>query len=313
MPRPPRRRVTDAAGRAVGDRGGLPLGSHMSIARGVSLAFERGEEVGCAVMQIFVKNNNRWRGSPLRSTEVDAFWEAREETGIWPVFAHNTYLVNLASPDPSIRERSIACTFDELRRCRELGLPWLVIHPGAHMGAGVERGVERLAVNLLRIFDRTPDVDTMILLETTAGQGTVLGRTAEELALIMDRIDAPDRVGICLDTCHVFAAGYDLRDGDRYRESIGTFDETIGLHRLKAIHLNDSQTPLGSRRDRHAHIGEGEIGDAGFRNLMTDHRLGAVPKVLETPKEGDADRRNLARLRRLARQAPGDRSAGAIQ
>jgi deoxyribonuclease-4 len=272
----------------------------MSIAGGVSLAFERGEEVGCAVIQIFVKNNNRWRGSPLRSEEVDAFWIAREETGIWPVLAHNTYLVNLASPDSAIRERSIACTVDELKRCRELGLPWLVIHPGAHVGAGVERGIERLAVNLLRVFDRTPGVDTMILLETTAGQGTVLGHTAEELALMLDRIDASDRVGVCLDTCHVFAAGYDLRDGDRYRDSIRVFEDTIGLNRLKAIHLNDSQKPLGSRRDRHAHIGEGEIGDAGFRNLMTDPLLRAVPKVLETPKDGDADRRNLARLRRLA-------------
>jgi len=273
----------------------------MSIAGGVSRAFERGEDVGCGVMQIFVKNNNRWRGTPLKAGEVDAFWEERERTGIWPVFAHNTYLVNLASPDPAIRERSVACTVDELKRCQALGLPWLVAHPGAHMGAGVERGIERIAASLLRAFDRTPSVETRLLLETTAGQGTLLGRSAEELAGILDRLDAPDRTGVCLDTCHIFAAGYDLRHPADYQQTIRAFDETVGLASVKAIHLNDSKRPLGSLRDRHAHIGEGEIGDAGFRNLMTDPRLRHIPKILETPKEGDADRRNLERLRSLTR------------
>jgi deoxyribonuclease-4 len=275
----------------------------MSISGGVSRAFGRGEDVGCAVMQIFVKNNHRWRGRPLKVAEVDAFWEERGRTGIWPVFAHNTYLVNPASADPAIRERSVACTVDEMKRCQVLGLPWLVAHPGAHMGAGVKRGIERVIATLLRIFDRTPSVETMLLLETTAGQGTTLGRSPEELAAMLDGIDAPGRVGVCLDTCHVFAAGYDLRRLDDYQRTLRAFDETVGLGRVKAIHLNDSKQPLGSFRDRHAHIGEGEIGDAGFRNLMADRRLKDIPKILETPKEGGADRRNLARLRTLAGNA----------
>lgn len=270
------------------------------MAGGVSKAFDRGAGVGCSVMQIFVKNNNRWRGAPLRIREVDAFWAGRERTGIWPVFAHNTYLVNLASSDPAVRERSVACSVEELIRCQALGLPWLVMHPGAHLGAGAEKGIDRAASSLLRIFDRTPEVETVVLLETTAGQGTLLGRSAEELAAILESVDAPERTAVCLDTCHIFAAGYDLRERAAYRETMRIFDRTIGLERIKALHLNDSRRPLGSFGDRHAHIGEGEIGEAGFRNIMTDPRLHAIPKVLETPKEGDADRRNLQRLRRLA-------------
>ncbi|MFO7768045.1 MAG: deoxyribonuclease IV [bacterium] len=272
----------------------------MSVAGGVSRAFLHGESVGCTVMQIFVKNNSRWRGAPLLDEEVEAFWLERERTGIWPVFAHNTYLVNLASPDPAIRERSVACTIEELLRCQRLGLPWLVIHPGAHVGAGAETGMDRVAVNLKRVFDATPDVETMVLLEAVAGQGTTLGRSAEELAEILERTDAPERTAVCLDTCHIFAAGYELRDPEGYEETVRTFADTVGLDRIKAFHLNDSKRPLGSRRDRHAHIGEGHIGDRGFRNLMRDPRFADIPKVLETPKEEDADRRNLERLRRLA-------------
>lgn len=271
----------------------------MSIAGGVSNAFARGEEFGCAVVQIFVKNNNRWRGTPLRNEEIDRFWEERERTGIWPVFAHNTYLVNLASADPAIRERSIGCTVEELRRCQNLGIPWLVIHPGAHGGAGPEKGIGRVAASLRRVFDSTPDVDTKILLETTAGQGTILGRSAEELAMLLQAVDTPDRMGVCLDSCHIFAAGYELRDREGYEKTIEAFDKHLGLQQIKAIHLNDSKKPFGSFRDRHEHIGEGEIGDDGFRYLMNDERLRPVPKVLETPKVGDADLRNLARLRGL--------------
>ncbi|MFC1544116.1 deoxyribonuclease IV [Gemmatimonadota bacterium] len=272
----------------------------MSIAGGVSLAFERGAEVGCSVMQIFVKNNNRWRGASLTDEEVEAFWKAREVTGIWPVFAHNTYLVNLASPDPATRERSVACTVDELERCSRLGLPWLVIHPGAHLGAGIERGIERLARNLNRVFEKTPQINTRILLETTAGQGTTMGRSTGELALMMERIDAPERLGVCLDTCHVFAAGYDMRSPEAWERTVSEFADAIGLEQIRAMHVNDSLKPLGSHRDRHAHIGEGEIGDEGFRNLMRDPRFRRVPKVLETPKENEADLRNLQRLRHLA-------------
>lgn len=295
-----KRRVTEKPGPAVEATGGLPLGSHVSIAGGVSLAFGRAEEVGCAVAQIFVKNNNRWRGARLTTEEIDSFWAERERTGIWPVIAHNTYLVNLASADPAIRERSIACTVDELKRCQRLGLPGLVIHPGAHGGAGVEEGARRVRAALHRVFDRTPDVATRILLETTAGQGTALGRSAEELAMLLEMIDAPDRTGVCLDSCHIFAAGYELRSSCGYERTIREFEATVGLARIRAIHLNDSKKPLGSFRDRHEHIGEGEIGDAGFRNIMNDRRLRGIPKVLETPKEGDADLVNLARLRRLA-------------
>ncbi len=295
-----KRLVTEEPGPAVATTGGLLLGSHMSISGGVSLAFGRAEEVGCAVAQIFVKNNNRWRGVPLTTAEIDSFWMERERTGIWPVIAHNTYLVNLASADPAIRERSIACTVDELERCQSLGLPGLVIHPGAHIGAGVEEGVRRVTAAINRVFDQTPDVATRILLETTAGQGTTLGRSAEELALLLEMIDAPDRTGVCLDSCHIFAAGYELRTPRGYEHTIREFDTTVGLKRIRAIHLNDSKKPLSSFRDRHEHIGEGEIGDAGFRNIMNDRRLRDIPKILETPKEGNADVVNLARLRHLA-------------
>ncbi|MFC1500407.1 deoxyribonuclease IV [Candidatus Zixiibacteriota bacterium] len=294
------RKVTEEPGPAVEATGGLQLGSHMSVAGGVSLAFARAERVGCAVAQIFVKNNNRWRGARLITSEIDSFWSERERTGIWPVIAHNTYLVNLASADPAIRERSIACTVDELKRCQYLGLPGLVMHPGAHLGAGVEEGARRVKVALHRVFDRTPDVSTRVLLETTAGQGSTLGRSAEELALLLEMIGVPDRTGVCLDSCHIFAAGYELRTARGYKETIRIFDETVGLDQIRAIHLNDSKKPLGSLRDRHEHIGRGEIGDAGFRNIMNDMRLRNIPMILETPKEGDADLLNLARLRKLA-------------
>lgn len=283
----------------VEDRG-LPLGSHISTAGGVSRAFARGEEVGCRVMQIFVKNNNRWRGAPLTDEEVERFHQERERTGIWPVFAHGTYLVNLASGDPAIRERSVACTADELERCGRLGLPWLVVHPGAHTGAGVETGIERIARALDRVLEATAGLSVRILLETVAGQGSTLGRTPGELARMLERVDAPDRMGVCLDTCHIFAAGFDLRGEQAYRQTRERFEEELGWDRIPAIHVNDSLRPLGSHRDRHAHIGEGELGEAGFGPLMRDPDLADRPKVLETPKEGDADLRNLERLRRLA-------------
>lgn len=294
------RTTSEELGRAVILGDGLPLGSHMSIAGGVANSFSRGEEFGCTVIQIFVKNNNRWRGTPLKNEDIDLFWKERERTGIWPAFAHNTYLVNLASADPAVRERSIACTVDELKRCQLLGLPWLVIHPGAHGGAGVEKGIRRISSNILRVFDQTPDVKTMILLETTAGQGTILGRSAEELAMVLERVDVPERIGVCIDSCHIFAAGYELRERNGYERTICEFEEFVGLERVKTLHLNDSKKPLGSLRDRHEHIGEGEIGIEGFRNIMTDPRLRLIPKVLETPKAGDADLRNLELLRLLA-------------
>ncbi len=280
--------------------GPLRLGSHLSVAGGVSTVFARGEEVGCAVLQIFVKNNNRWRGAPLTDEEVERFEAERRRTRIWPVFAHGTYLVNLASPDRVIRERSVACTVEELRRCDRLGLPWLVVHPGAHLGAGIAGGIDRVARTLERVLEATPGSDVMVLLETTAGQGSTLGRTAEELGALLKAVDAPDRLGVCFDTCHVFASGYELRTRSGYARTMARFEEAVGLERIRVFHLNDSLRPLGSNRDRHAHIGEGEIGDAGFRHLLRDPVLRDRPMVLETPKEGDADRRNLARLRRLA-------------
>lgn len=294
------RSVTEEFGPAVMLYGGMPLGSHMSVADGVGKAFARGEENRCAVMQIFVKNNNRWRGTPLRDEYVEEFWAERERTGIWPVFAHNTYLVNLASGDRAIREKSVACTVDELRRCQRLGLPWLVIHPGSHGGAGVEIGISRFASSLRRVLNKTADVETKILIETTAGQGAALGRSAEEISWMLKEVDAPDRTGVCLDTCHIFAAGYELRDRENYDNTIMTFDRIVGLERIKAIHLNDSMKPFSSFRDRHEHIGQGEIGEEGFRFVMTDPRLRLIPKILETPKTEGADIRNLALLRSLA-------------
>ena len=277
------------------------LGSHISIAGGVDRAVLTAREVGCQALQIFVKSSNQWRAAPFRDGEVERFRAHLAETGIGPVVAHDSYLINLCSPEDSLWEKSIGAFQAELDRCEVLGVPYLVTHPGSHTGAGEDAGLSRLIQAIDRVHAGRPQHQVQILLETTAGQGTGLGHRFEQLGKVLRQVAAPQRVGVCLDTCHVFAAGYDLRTPDTYRETMERFAEAVGLEKLKAIHVNDSKRELGSRVDRHEQIGQGQIGVEGFRMLVNDRNLSSVPMLLETPKGPDyaEDRVNLALLRSL--------------
>jgi deoxyribonuclease IV len=284
----------------------LPLGAHQSIAGGTPRAVRRGIDAGCRVLQIFVKNNNRWVGKPIERPEAREFRTAARAARLSRVVAHTSYLINLASPDADLRRKSIESLAEEIGRCARLGIRDLVLHPGAHCGEGEATGVARIAASLDEVFDRTGAARVRILLETAAGQGSCVGHRFEHLRDILGAVRTRRRVAACLDTCHVHAAGYDLVTRKGYAETIAAFDRTVGLTRLAAIHVNDSKKPRGSRVDRHEHIGRGSIGRRGFRNLMTDPLLSAIPKFLETPKDEtlDLDRANLAVLRRLAALSP---------
>jgi deoxyribonuclease-4 len=279
----------------------MPLGAHMSIAGGVSRGLERADQIEIDAVQIFTKNNNRWFESPLKPEEVERFRRRASRFGRDNLISHAAYLINLAAPDEEVHKRSLDALYDELIRAEALGLSWVVLHPGSHVGRGEEWGIKRVIGALNHILERTKGFRVGVLLETTAGQGSNLGYTFKQLALMRKKVAQPKRVGICVDTCHIFAAGYDLRDLKSYRASLAELDRTIGLKHVHAIHLNDSQKPLGSRVDRHAHIGEGEIGLAGFSFVMNDARLAHLPMVLETPKGPDMkeDVENLSRLRDL--------------
>lgn len=275
------------------------------MAGGLHRAPERGRELGVRALQIFTKSPRRWAERSVDPQEADAFRRAVDASGIVFTAAHDSYLINLASPDRTLRRRSTAALRAELERCRALGLDALVTHPGNATDGDREGALRRNAEALTAIVE-SPAADTPILLETTAGSGTALGGRFEELARLLDLLPAclRERTGVCLDTAHVFAAGYDLR-GDP-EAVLERFDRLIGLERLRLIHMNDSRAALGSRVDRHAHIGEGRIGEAAFAALMREPRLRGVPRVLETPKGDDpvaSDRRNLELLRRLARRA----------
>jgi deoxyribonuclease-4 len=274
----------------------------MSIAGGHALAIERATTFGMTACQIFTKNANQWSAKPIAPEAAEAFHSRLAASDIGFIVAHDSYLINLASPDDTLWERSIAAFSDELIRAGQLGVPWLVTHPGAPMGSGIDVGVARVATALNRIFAAHPYLAVTVLLETTAGQGTTLGRSFEELAALLALIEDQTRVGVCFDTCHVFAAGYDIRDAASYAATMQAFDETIGFDRLRVFHLNDSKKGLGARVDRHAHVGEGELGSEAFRLLLTDERFATHPGILETPKDddGEDDRRNMATLRGLA-------------
>ncbi|MGH8068869.1 MAG: deoxyribonuclease IV [Candidatus Entotheonellia bacterium] len=277
----------------------MRLGAHMSISGGVEKAVVRGQEVGCEAMQIFTKNSNQWKAKPLSAIEVTAFRDACQAAGIGPVIAHSAYLINLAAPDEALYEKSIQAFLDELQRCEVLGIPYLVVHPGAHMGTGEEPGLQRIAAAIDRIHRETRTRQAAIALEVTAGQGTALASKFEHFAAILDQVDEPDRLGFCLDTCHLLAAGYDFRTRQGYDQMMEAWDDLVGIERIRVIHLNDSKKDLGSHVDRHEHIGQGYIGTTGFEFLLNDRRLAELPMVLETPKEDNADVRNLATLRRL--------------
>jgi deoxyribonuclease-4 len=273
----------------------------MSTSGGMSRAIERGESIGCTAIQVFVKGNTRWQWPALKPDDVKKFREGIERKQIRSVIAHAIYLVNLCSDKPEFLRKSIDDMIDELNRCDELGIPGVVMHPGAQCGQGCEAGIELVAKGLNEVFAATPNGKARVLLETTAGQGSCLGNAFEELAAIIDQVDNKERLGVCLDTCHVFAAGFDLRTEDGYRKMWTDFDRIIGRKWLMAIHLNDSKQPLGSRKDRHEHIGKGHLGLEPFRFIMNDSRLEKIPKVLETDKDDEMteDKENMATLRSL--------------
>lgn len=280
------------------------FGAHMSISGGHALAIDRALACDMSALQIFTKNQRQWKASPIDPEAAELFRERYKESGLKQVVAHDSYLINVGSPDPELWEKSRAALQDELVRCDQLGVPYLVAHPGAHMNEGVDAGVARIAEAINRVHLELPDGEAMVLLETTAGAGTVIGRTFEELAMIIDQVDDKDRMGVCFDTCHVFAAGYEIRNEADYKKTMQSFDEVIGLGRLKAFHLNDSQNALGTRKDRHADIGDGEIGLDAFGFIVNDKRFADVPGLLETPKDSDddgSDMRNIATLTGLIR------------
>lgn len=267
----------------------------------MAVAFERAADLGCDAMQIFVKNANQWRGKEIAEEEAEAFRTAHAGSAVGPLVAHASYLINLAATDPAILERSLDALTDELVRCSRLGVHGLVVHPGAHLGAGEEAGIEKVAASLDAVLGDLPDVPTRVLLENTAGQGTCLGWRLEHLQEMRARVAEPRRVGFCLDTCHAFAAGYAVHEPAGFEEFVAEVEERLGLDALGCLHLNDSVRPFGSRRDRHAHLGEGEIGLGLFERLLTEPRLREIPMVLETEPGDDmaGHRRDLNVLRGL--------------
>jgi len=276
------------------------LGAHVSVAGGLEKAFANGLDVGCTALQIFTKNANRWQARPITETEAATFRQTWQESGIGPVIAHDAYLINLASPKGGVWEKSKAALRDELCRCAQLGITDLVMHPGAHLGSGVDVGLERIRQAFREILPESPP-QVRLLLENTASQGSYLGGDFAHLAALLEGFDE-QRFGICFDTCHAHTAGYDLSSTEGYERVMTEFDRLIGFDKLKAFHLNDCLKPCGSKVDRHTHIGQGTIGRAGFACLMQDQRFVEIPMVLETPKgdHGEMDRANLSLLRQLA-------------
>ena len=280
------------------------LGAHMSIRGGVSMAIERACSIRCTAMQVFVKNNMQWFARPLTREEVRSFLDHVQRGELLSVFGHANYLINLATTNPSFHANSIRALAEELVRADQLELPFLVLHPGAHLGAGEEAGLEKIVDSIDEVFRKTSKVKTKIALEITAGQGSCIGHRFEHLAYIIENVREPERLCVCVDTAHLFAAGYDIKSEGLARNTFREFDRIIGPERLVAIHANDSKTECGSRVDRHEHIGKGRIGLPAFRFIMRSPRFRKIPKVLETPKGEDLfeDVINLKTLRALAHQ-----------
>lgn len=281
------------------------FGAHMSIAGGIHNALIAARRLKMNTVQVFVKNQRQWRAAPLKPDDVERWLELLAAPGFGPAIAHATYLINLASADKALYDKSRRAFADELERCTALSIPYLVVHPGAAGEQPVDVALQRVSAALNRIFDERPTIRTMVLLEITAGQGTALGRDFEQLGRIIGSVQERNRVGVCVDTCHVFAAGFDIRDADAYAAMISSAQRHVGLKRIRCWHLNDSKGDCGSRLDRHEHIGRGRIGIAGFRNVLFDPRFRGVPMILETPKGEDEsgrewDRVNLRRVRTIA-------------
>ena len=286
----------------IGNRNSqIVLGAHMSIRGGVSMAIERARSIRCTAMQMFVKNNMQWFARPLTSEEIRAFLNHVQRGELLSMFAHANYLINLAATNPQFHANSIRALAEELVRADQLELPFLVLHPGAHLGAGEEAGLKKIADSVDEVFRKIPKVKTKIALEITAGQGSCIGHRFEHLAQIIANVREPDRLRVCLDTAHLFAAGYDIGSESGVKKTFHQFDGAIGRNRLVAIHVNDSKTGYGSRVDRHEHIGKGRIGLDAFRFIMRSPRFNKIPKVLETPKGKDLaeDVMNLKTLRDL--------------
>ena len=277
------------------------LGAHMSIAGGVDNAILQGKEVGCDTVQLFTKSSRQWVNKPLGKEEIARFHRAKKETGLITVIAHDSYLYNFAAPDDALRKKSVAGLIDEMERCEALGIMYLIAHPGAHVGTGEEAGIQTIAKSIDEMHKACPGYETQLAIEITAGQGSNLGYRFQQVRQIIDASKNPDRLRVCFDTEHAFAAGYDLRTKEGYERTFAEFDETIGLDLLVAFHLNDAKKDLGCRVDRHEHIGKGFIGLEAFRLLMNDKRFWGLPMCLETPKSDDCheDLENLATLRGL--------------
>lgn len=284
------------------------LGAHFSISGGVHNAVKEALDYGCNTFQLFTKNSRTWKEKPLPDKDIEKFRTAKAESGIEKIVSHTSYLINIATNDDEKHEKSRISLTEEMRRCQNLGVPYVVLHPGSYTGGTEEDGMRRIVETAKAIFD-DPTVDGVrLLLETTAGQGKSIGHTFEQIAELLSGIGAPERTGVCLDTCHIFTAGYDIRTADAYEATMAKFNEIVGLDRLYAVHVNDSKKPYGSHVDRHEHIGKGEIGLTAFECLMNDARLAEIPKILETPaadpKAGDDtdwDRVNLDQLLSLYR------------
>jgi deoxyribonuclease-4 len=288
----------------IGNRNSqILLGAHMSIRGGASIAIERARSIRCTAMQIFVKNNMQWFARPLTREEIRAFLNHVQRGELLSVFGHANYLINLATTNPQFHSNSIRALAEELVRVDQLELPFLVLHPGAHLGAGEEAGLKKIADSVDEVFRKIPKVKTKIALEITAGQGSCIGHRFEHLAHIIANVREPERLRVCLDTAHLFAAGYDIGSESGVKKTFHEFDRVIGRDRLVAIHVNDSKTQRGSRVDRHEHIGKGRIGLDAFRFIMQSPRFTKIPKVLETPKGSDLaeDVMNLKTLRRLVK------------
>jgi deoxyribonuclease-4 len=275
------------------------LGAHVSTSGGVDKAPANGRDLGCQAIQVFTRNQMQWRARPLAQKEVAAFQQEMATCKMMLAVAHDSYLINLGSPEAEVLRKSLEAFADEMERCEQLGIPYLVFHPGSHVGTGEAAGLKRITESINRVLNQKNGYTTQVLLETTAGQGSNLGYRFEQLASILAEIEATDRVGICVDTCHLFAAGYDFRTRSTYDLTFEQLHRVIGLKKIKAFHLNDSKKGLGSRIDRHENIGKGELGLDPFRFLLNDPRFAGLPMLLETPGGDEAYRRDLETLRSL--------------
>ncbi len=280
------------------------LGAHESNAGGAFNAIYRGQKATCDTIQMFNKANSQWRAKPIEQDELDKFFKAIEETKITVSCSHASYLINLASPDKDLNVKSYESFKLEMERCAMLKIPNLVVHPGSHVGSGEQEGMDRIIANLNKLFAELKNNTVTVCLEATAGQGSNLGYSFEQLAYMIAGVKDKTHIGVCVDTCHIFAAGYPISDPADYKATMKKFEEVVGLDRLRILHLNDSKKGLGDKVDRHEHIGEGKIGIEGFRNILNDKKLSKIPMIIETPKEEDLeeDIKNLALLRSLIKK-----------